>query len=756
MKYLPQFFNGRRSKGLILRASLLLCLFFLIYLGSQYTSSPTITIKDNTIDASSFRVLLSKIYPRPDRLSRLNIASTNYNLISTEDSLYHFLQQNDYNARCATYFNDLLVHNPEWFINPDYPFTFDKSEFEKFDKFKKWQTKHHESDKPLGPDAMREVQQFKEFGDKIQEDEQVLHDYISHIRIYDRCFVQDPDDTSTNITAFTSLQNEILLYIKHESPKKEQRAKNFVRIKSRDIESKLYPWLSFEYPIFQRHDNKEFAFPQFKHKTELDTDIGSKDVSPKQEDRAGSKVESPKQKNRAGSKRGIVESKKPVGSPRISKPINGVSFLKEYKSKLNGKGIVLSIADKHVDTTIRLLRLLRSLGNTLPIEIIYYSDLSNEAKDTIVSAGRDKFEDTPAQEIWFVNVKRSIKSKYLDKFAGFGNKILATLFNSFEEMILIDADTVLLKPPKFFFELQKYMDTGTLFFKDRSTFEFRPATDLVFFKKLMPSTLDTVVFGIPQVTDYTLDNDLFKGLSHYMESGLVVFNHKQHFTQPFIMAQLNFHHPVQARVYGEKELFWLSFAFSGKTYAFNNYYAASIGELTPVSERIADVKNDQTFKSLEICSNHPGHINDADEHTLLWFNSGFRHCGQCDNVNFASEFKAKSRYTLVKALHDFQNLFEGKVKITHAIIPPFDMKRTRAPNNQHEPERSWLNMRQYCSGYTWCAYSLMGGTWNEKGETIDTYSEGKVIEFTGDEIDHISKLGDVWTGEHHYKISFDI
>lgn len=746
MKYLPQFINGRRSKVLLLRTSLLLCLFLLIYLGTQYTSSPTVEVKENTIDASAFKVLLSKIYPRPDQLARLNMASTNYDLISTDDSLYHFLQENDYNARCATYFNNLLTNDPEMFIDPDYPFTFDKSEFEKFDKFKKGQAK---SEKPLDPDAMREVQRFKEFGDKIQEDEQVLHNYISHIRIYDRCFVQDPDDSSANITAFTSLQNEILLYIKHELPKKQQQVRKFGHTSSKSIESKLFPWLSFEYPIFQRYDNKEFAFPQFKTKSASDLD---------QKNAIGSKIdtENLEEKSRVGSKRGLVESKKPIVPPRLSKPIGGYSFLKEYKSKLNGKGIVLSIADKHVDTTIRLFRLLRSLGNTLPIQIVYYDDLSNEAKDTIVSAGRDEFEGTPAQEIWFVNVKRSIKKKYLNKFAGFGNKILATLFNSFEEMILIDADTVLLKPPEFFFELQKYMDTGTLFFKDRSTFEFRPATDLVFFKKLMPSTLDTVVFGIPQVTDYTLNNDLFKGLSHYMESGLVVFNHKQHFTQPFIMAQLNFHHPVQARVYGEKELFWLSFAFSGKPYAFNNYYAASIGELTPVSERIADVKNDQTFKSLEICSNHPGHINDADEHTLLWFNSGFRHCGQCDKVNFESEFKSKSRYTLVKALHDFQSLFEGKVKITHAIIPPFDMNRRKAPNNQHEPERSWLNMRQYCSGYTWCAYSLMGGTWNNKGETIDTYSEGKVIEFTEEEIDHISKLGDVWTGEHHYKISFDI
>ena len=43
----------------------------------------------------------------------------------------------------------------------------------------------------------------------------------------------------------------------------------------------------------------------------------------------------------------------------------------------------------------------------------------------------------------------------------FANKFLATLFNSFDEFILLDADTVLTQSPSYFFNLPQYLETGT-------------------------------------------------------------------------------------------------------------------------------------------------------------------------------------------------------------------------------------------------------------------------------------------------------
>lgn len=588
-----------------------------------------------------------------------------------------------------------------------------------------------ESKEPIEPKEPKEPnedyyhQELEKTWQKIRLEEQQLHDYFTNLRIFNKCYLtNDNHEQVVNTTSFINEQQSMLKYLNFQSSARSSNnaAQMYempiaTKPTCNDLESKLYPWLTFQYPIFERYDGKIFQFPQYKN-TFFKKNVISDTIF-----------------------------------PSSSMKIDNDCFLNSYKKKLNGKGIVLSISDDHLDLTIRLIRLLRSLENTLPIQIVYYSKLSQDSKRQIVEASRSDFGSLPKQDIWFIDVKRSISQKYLNKFEGFGNKILATLFNSFEEMILVDADTVMLKQAEFFFGLEKYLKTGTVFYKDRSTFEFRPKHDLIFFKKLLPSLLDTVIFNIPQISSYTLENDFFRGLNHYMESGLVVINRAKHFSQPLIMSQLNFHLPIQSRVYGDKELFWLALVISGdENYSFNKHFAASIGEITPESERIADVKKAQTFKSQEICSNHPGHINDADNHTLLWFNSGFRHCGQLDKVNFQEEYDRKRRYTKAKSIDQFKLLFKNTLSITHAIIPPFDMRNINAYNDEHEPERSWLNMRDYCSGYTWCAYSLMGGHWTENDKDIDTQVKGITIEFDENELKTMNELGDVWTSAYDYKI----
>lgn len=72
----------------------------------------------------------------------------------------------------------------------------------------------------------------------------------------------------------------------------------------------------------------------------------------------------------------------------------------------------------------------------------------------------------------------AIKQQYLHKFNEFGNKILAILFNTFEEMIFIDADAILIQNPEKFFQLNKYQNSGALFFRDRNTPEYRPDHDI--------------------------------------------------------------------------------------------------------------------------------------------------------------------------------------------------------------------------------------------------------------------------------------
>ena len=120
-----------------------------------------------------------------------------------------------------------------------------------------------------------------------------------------------------------------------------------------------------------------------------------------------------------------------------------------------------------------LIHLLRALDNKLPIQIVYYDDVNEESKRKIVTAAQEDFRSLPhsfekvahlfgdkyinsqgkglqPQEIWFVNAYNSIHKNYRGKFSRFGNKLLASLFNSFSEFMLIDVDTVLMQPPEYF------------------------------------------------------------------------------------------------------------------------------------------------------------------------------------------------------------------------------------------------------------------------------------------------------------------
>ena len=127
---------------------------------------------------------------------------------------------------------------------------------------------------------------------------------------------------------------------------------------------------------------------------------------------------------------------------------NEEPFVKRFKNKCNGKGIVLTIGDQHVEHTVSLIHLLRALDNRLPIQIVYYDDINEESKRRIVTAAQEQFNVLPEsfrkvsymfgddyldnngkglvpQEVWFVNAYNAIQKHYRGKFSRFGNKLLA-------------------------------------------------------------------------------------------------------------------------------------------------------------------------------------------------------------------------------------------------------------------------------------------------------------------------------------------
>lgn len=691
--------------------------------------------------------------PHKDFDKKYLVHADNYDTLIKKFGLPRILKDFTFQERCDIYFKMLYMEDPNWKIDPGFDYIFDRGGINGWpkyldDKSKEYKKKQAEELK-VDESTIQITEEFKnEMKAKYEAlriqtffEEQKMHNTITNVKLFNKCYLSKLTSKTSLTDAFIRQQKLDLQDLPFES-----KDSNFVGLDSKDranfkkytfnscgdLESRIYPWLSKKLPTFTRWDGtvlKDQLPRMCKYIDGLACDSDYK------------RIPTPVKSSLTGGQ---------------------ACFLDHFKSQLNGQGLAMTINEgPHLEISIRLIRLLRSLDTNLPLQIVFNDPISQEAMDQMVKAARTEFYDQNGRalaelELWFVDVREALSESDRGRFGGYSNKILATLFNSFSEMMLLDADTVIVQPPEYFFNLPKFKQHGTLFFKDRNALERRPKDDTLFFRKLMPSDMDTIFFNFPQITGYTLDRNFFQGINHYMESGLVMINKRRHFTQAFMMTQLNFIRPANGRIYGDKELFWLAMTLIGdESYYFNKLACAAIGIETPESERVNHAPKGKTsFKSREICSNHPAHINGEDEHTLLWFNSGFQFCGQVDKVDFVQDFNQKFRYMLMESVEQFTQVMKGKIIIKEAVVPPDNIDLgLEAKNDEHEPDRGWINPRMYCNGYTWCAYSSIGGNLMDsiKKEMTTSMQSGYFIQFNEDEIARTGYLGDVWMSEFDFR-----
>ncbi|RLV91723.1 putative alpha-13-mannosyltransferase MNN1 [Spathaspora sp. JA1] len=558
-------------------------------------------------------------------------------------------------------YNQIFKNHENWKLDPNLEFRIDYD----FNEFLEFRSAHYDEFKQefyanRGGRDVKELGGFiREKYNKVKELDhtQRIVEYLSTLRIFNKCYVTNDNRTQIETTkTFVNRQREKIHQFKPFIETQAERMSDFKSAGLKAFEHRVYPWISFEYPLYEHWSGAtSFQPPNLK----------------------------------SSSKWRFWTTNSAASKERTS-------FLNEFKNKCNGKGIVLTMPDEHVDTVVNLIHLLRALKNTLPIQIVNFEPLSDETKRKLITAAQNEFISLPKsyekvaeylgedylksgglnkQEIWFVSVANAINVHYRDKFRRFANKFLATIFNSFEEFILIDDDTVLLKPPEFFFQIKKYQETGALMFRDRTSAYRRPQ-DCSFLQKVGPGSLDSIMFDIPVMSNYTLSRPFFNGLYHYIEAGLVVLNRNIHFNSILVTSQINFFSPITSKVYGDKELFFLGFVFNGdENYHVNNLEAAAVGQLTESQDRLGPDK--KPLHSQELCSSHPGHINDEDEHTLLWINSGFANCHNSDLVDYTKE---ATRGTNTKGQHSKRFTDE----ITGDDLEVFDSTRSKRPKITEE------------------------------------------------------------------------
>ncbi|OUM69167.1 glycosyltransferase family 71 protein, partial [Piromyces sp. E2] len=258
------------------------------------------------------------------------------------------------------------------------------------------------------------------------------------------------------------------------------------------------------------------------------------------------------------------------------------------------RGIVICAGDGHFKYAISTIDTLRNIIETdIPVEIFYNgeSDLSIE--------NRKKFQE-------YKDVFVSDISKYFDEeplnIGGWAIKPFSVLASRFQEVILMDADAMYIKDPSILFEDEGYINTGTVFFRDRTLFP-GPHGGSEWLKTWM-------VDPLPETGANRFWNE---ESAHEMESSTVVIDKSR--TILGLLATCKFNEQriredvVYQKVHGDKETFWMGFDMARQHYNIIPLPSVFIGELaTGAAGDDPDAK--------QLCG-HVGHLS-RDGQVLFW------------------------------------------------------------------------------------------------------------------------------------------
>ncbi|KAG3111200.1 hypothetical protein PI124_g9690 [Phytophthora idaei] len=267
-----------------------------------------------------------------------------------------------------------------------------------------------------------------------------------------------------------------------------------------------------------------------------------------------------------------TEKPKPVDEPRQT-------------VKMGSKGILLCLHDDILELGISLIRELRCLGNKEPIEVHHCHDLTRPSVDLLFGLD-DNIQVVDLCERYVI--KKVISDEMAKSFQSYWIKPLAVHFTSFEELIFLDADAILLKDPAVLRDNEGYKKNGTLFFYDRvinNNQYLNKKTDKgpIYLHQWLKS-FDYKRFGLQYVDPSPAFKKSFayRGkTAHEQDSSMLLINKRNaEKAMKVLWFLITEHRFIYEFSWGDKEAFWLSYEFSHTPYFFSPW-GASVVSATP-------------------------------------------------------------------------------------------------------------------------------------------------------------------------------
>ncbi|KAF9907217.1 hypothetical protein EC991_011207 [Linnemannia zychae] len=267
------------------------------------------------------------------------------------------------------------------------------------------------------------------------------------------------------------------------------------------------------------------------------------------------------------------------------------------KANKRGRGIVMCVGNYHAKYARTAIKALREVVKTkLPIEIFYTGDP----------------DLSPENRAWFESIEgvktidvTSLVDNRIIILEGWAAKPFAMLVSSFSEVILMDSDVYYMIDPALLFEDPGYKETGTLYFYDRTLFPgagFRK-------KEWMESFLPTMSNHPARTRWFNNKGD------HEMESGVVVFNKKEHFVGLLAICKLNDLYERKQVTYkmtwGDKETFWIALEMVQERYAFIRYgggVLGNVGDAIPFKQVLPKEEIDRYNNGEDLVATNPKNL----------------------------------------------------------------------------------------------------------------------------------------------------